>query len=72
MKSATDLVREAQLILGAWLTPGTMTDQEALRRLVAVMESQDALALAIAKGWIPAETQAQAEVARFLVRKAER
>jgi hypothetical protein len=72
MKSATDIVFEAQLILGAWLTPGRMTDREALDRLVALLEGPDALALAIAHGRIPAETEAQAEVMRFLVRRANR
>ena len=72
MKSATDLVHEAQLILGAWLNAGRMTDREALDRLVALFESRDALTLAIARGWMRAETPAHQEVARFLVRKAER
>jgi hypothetical protein len=72
MKSAPDIVFEGQQILGAWLAPGTMTDREALNRLVALLEGPDALALAIAHGRIPAETEAQAAVARFLVRRANR
>jgi hypothetical protein len=72
MKSASDIVFEAQLILGVWLTPGRMTDREALDRLVDLLERPDALALAIAHGRLPAETQAQAEVMRFLVRRANR
>jgi hypothetical protein len=70
MKSAAEIVFEAQAILGALLTPGIMSDREALEWLVEILEGPDAIGLAIAHERMPAESQAQMEVVRFLARKA--
>ena len=72
MKSPPEIIFEAQAILGAWLTPGIMSDQEALEWLVEILEGPDAVALAIAHCRMLPESPVQVEVARFLARKAER
>lgn len=70
MRTAEQLLAEAQDIMARWLEPHGLSDRAALDQLLEVLDGPDAVGLAIADGRIPAESPHQIEVMQFLRRKS--